>query len=207
MRKFVELSLRRGSAALPEVHGEYLAAEKQRDLVARKGLLAFRLRVEPEVRPRRQQGKQIARLRFEARLRFLHINGYALRRGKRGVPCLAFELDGRDSDLFVEFERPSASGFKLGFGSENVKFTVEQSAVEIGDFGWIRSRRLHQRLKCVDGLKHGSSSPSSPSPLGRSIVQHAVNRIARNAKSPSGLANVVACLGVGRQHLCAMPAL
>src|ERR1700678_2489623 len=143
------------SAAPRKVHGEYLAAEQQRDFVARERLLTFRLRVEPEVRPGRQQDKQIARLRFEARLWFFQISGYALRRGKRGVPRLAFELDGRDGNLFVEFKRPSPSWFKLGFGSENVKFAVEQSAVEIGDFGWIRGRRLHQRFKCVDGLKHG----------------------------------------------------
>jgi hypothetical protein len=75
--KCVELLTRRGRARPPEVHGEYLAAEKQRDLVARKGLLALRLRVEPEVRPRRQQGKQIAPLRLEARLRLLQISRHA----------------------------------------------------------------------------------------------------------------------------------
>src|ERR1700678_764021 len=132
------------SAAPREVHGEYLAAEQQRDFVARERLLTFRLRVEPGVRPGRQQDKQIARLRFEARFRFFQISGYAFWCCKRGVPCLAFELDGRDANLFVEFERPAPSGFKLGFGSENVKLAVEQSAVEIGDFGWIQSRRLHQ---------------------------------------------------------------
>src|ERR1700691_21303 len=144
------------SAAPREVHGdEYLAAEQQRDFVARERLLTFRLRVQPEVRPGRQQDKQIARLRCEARLWFFQISGYALWRGKRGVPCLAFELDGRDANLFVEFERPSPSGFKLCFGRENVKFPVAQSAVEIWYFCWIRGRRLHQRLKCVDRLKHG----------------------------------------------------
>src|ERR1700733_4158772 len=143
------------SAAPREVHGEYLAAEQQRDFVARERLLTFRLRVEPEVRPRRQQQKEIARLRLEARLRILQIGGDALRRGKRGMPCLALRLDGRDVDLFAGVERPAPSGVTLRFRRENVKFSLERSAVESGNFGWIRSRRLHQRLKRVAGLKQG----------------------------------------------------
>src|ERR1700722_3617204 len=156
--KPAELSSLRGCGALREVHGEYLAAEQQCDFVARKRLLAFGLGVEPEVRPGRQQLKKITRLRFEACLRFFQIGGYALRRGKCRVPCLALELDGRDADLFVEFERSSLSRFKLGFGGEDVKLAVEQRAVEIGDFCGIRSRRLHQRLERIDGFKHVSSS-------------------------------------------------
>src|SRR3984957_8287725 len=156
--KPAELSSLRGCGALREVHGEYLAAEQQCDFVARKRLLAFGLGVEPEVRPGRQQLKEITRLRFEACLRLFQIGGYALRRGKCRVPCLALELDGRDADLFVEFERPSSSRLKLGFRGEDVKFAVEQRAVEIGDFGWIRSCRLHQRLERVRGFKHGPRS-------------------------------------------------
>jgi hypothetical protein len=55
--KCIELLSRRGCAASREVHGEYLAAEQQRNFVARERLLTFRLRVKPEVRPGRQQDK------------------------------------------------------------------------------------------------------------------------------------------------------
>src|SRR5262249_7221929 len=43
--------------------------------------------------------------------------------------------------------------------------------------------------------------------LGRPIVQSAINRVARHAKPPSGLADVVAGLGIGGKDLCALPIL
>src|SRR5271154_1082051 len=45
------------------------------------------------------------------------------------------------------------------------------------------------------------------SSLGRWIVQSAINRIAGNTEPPRGLADVIPCLGIGRQHLRAMPTL
>ena len=51
------LTRRECAVASGEVHGENLTAEQQRDFVARKRLLAFGLRIEPEVRPSRQQFK------------------------------------------------------------------------------------------------------------------------------------------------------